>query len=171
MDRIHLFGFGQGGSVAVQYAICNWNDLLLQQQTAESKHGVAVPTSSNTNTPSGSDVDTRKGSQAAIISSSSLASIVSVSGPLLSYPTLSQKCPTPVIISYRLQPAEEALTKSQLNEFTKAFTRVDEVKLLDKRNGMPASRGEWEGIMKFWSDVLEKRRGQGLFEVMSGTPK
>ncbi|KAF9494339.1 hypothetical protein BDN71DRAFT_1375415, partial [Pleurotus eryngii] len=149
MNRIHLFGFGQGGSVAVQYAIHNWNDLLLQQQTAESKPAV-------------------NGSPVAIISSSSLASVVSVSGPLLSYPTLSQKCSTPVAISYRLPPAEEALTQSQLTEFKKAFTRVEEVKLLDKRVGMPASRGEWEGIMKFWSDVLEQRRGEGLFEVMSG---
>lgn len=171
MNRIHLFGFGQGGSVAVQYAIHHWNDLLLQQQTADPKLAVNVPTLSNTNTPSGPSVDTRKGSPVAIISSNSLASVVSVSGPLLSYPTLSQKCPTPVAISYRLPPAEEALTQSQLTEFKKAFTRVEEVKLSDKRGGMPASRGEWEGIMKFWSDVLEKRRGEGLFEVMSGTPK
>lgn len=36
------------------------------------------------------------------------------------------------------------------------------------RAGMPASKEEWEPIMRFWSEKLRRRQAEGLYEVMSG---
>jgi len=94
-------------------------------------------------------------------------SIVSVAGPLLSYPTLSRPCPTPILVFHR--PASEVtrLSSADLTSFRKGFTSVHEVKG-NKREGMPSSKEEWEGIMWFWSERLSMRRVDGLYEVMSG---
>ncbi|KAJ3759682.1 hypothetical protein EV360DRAFT_94015 [Lentinula raphanica] len=135
-DRIHLFGFAQGGSVALELGIKFWR----QQQE-------------NSDQPS---------------SSSSLGSIVSVSGPPLSYPTLSSLSPTPVLAVYRPPPAEPSLAPADLTAIKKAFRVVQEAKLGARGPGMPSSKDEWEPIMRFWSEKLSRRQVEGLYEVMSG---
>jgi len=131
-NRIHLFGFGQGGSLAAELTLQLWK---------------------------------ARGSDAARVH---LGSIVSVAGPLLSYPTLSKPCPTPVLVFQR--PASEAtsLSAADLTAFRKGFASVQEVKG-GKGEGMPRSKEEWEGVMRFWSEHLGRRRIDGLYEVMSGT--
>jgi hypothetical protein len=52
--------------------------------------------------------------------------------------------------------------------FRKGFQAVSEVKLGASRGGMPASKDEWEPIMRFWSEKLSRRKMDGLYEVMSG---
>jgi hypothetical protein len=37
--------------------------------------------------------------------------------------------------------------------------------------GMPASRAEWEPVMRFWSEGLARRSVDGLYEVMTGSIK
>ncbi|KAJ7151425.1 hypothetical protein C8R43DRAFT_1087988 [Mycena crocata] len=118
--RIHLFGFAQGGSVAVEFGV------KMARQT--------------------------------------LGSIVTVSGPLLSYPTLSNLSATPVLVAYRTS----ALPSSALPAFKKGFRRVVEHKM-GAQGGMPASKPDWEPIMRFWSETLGRRRVDGAYEVLSGT--
>ncbi|KAJ7625082.1 hypothetical protein DFH06DRAFT_1229792 [Mycena polygramma] len=121
-NRIHLFGFAQGGSVAVEFGVQRWREAR-----------------------------------------EALGSIVTVSGPLLSYPTLSTPSPTPLLVAYR----PSAVPPSALAAFKKGFHRVVEHKM-GPQGGMPASKPEWEPIMRFWSEVLSKRRVEGVYEVMSG---
>ncbi|KAF8208213.1 hypothetical protein K438DRAFT_1574755 [Mycena galopus ATCC 62051] len=118
-NRIHLFGFAQGGSVAAEFGIK--------------------------------------------VCRETLGSIVTVSGPLLSYPTLATLSLTPLLVAYR----PSAVPSSALAAFKKGFHRVVEHKMAAD-GGMPASKPEWEPIMRFWSEVLTRRRVEGVYEVMSG---
>ncbi|KAK7042452.1 hypothetical protein R3P38DRAFT_2890569 [Favolaschia claudopus] len=119
LNRIHLFGFAQGGSVAAELGIKMCRETL--------------------------------------------GSIVTVSGPLLSYPTPSTLSLTPVLVAYR----PSAVPSSALAAFKKGYNRVVEHRMAAD-GGMPASKPEWEPIMRFWSEVLARRRMEGLYEVMSG---
>ncbi|KAI0050265.1 hypothetical protein FA95DRAFT_1555768 [Auriscalpium vulgare] len=134
--HIHLFGFAQGGSVAAESALKWWRRELDVQKG---------PTSSEARP---------------------LGSVVSVGGPLLSYPTLQTVCPTPILVFRRLPPAEDALASEALAAFRKGFSLVVEAKRSGE--GMPRSKDEWYPIMKFWSERLGRRQVEGLYEVMSG---
>lgn len=134
-ERIHLFGFAQGGSVAAEFGLGWWKS-----------HQAVDPTTSH----------------------QALGSIVSISGPLLSYPTIERLCPTPVFVEHRKPPSEPSIPRSALTALKKAYQRVQD-RLLDGRgSGMPSSREEWEPIMRFWSETLSKRQTSGLYEVLSG---
>ena len=137
-SRIHLFGFAQGGSVAAEVAL-RWWRAELEKQRKDTGYAVRP-----------------------------LGTVVSVSGPLFSYPTLSTLCPTAVLLFHRAPPAESALKASDISAFKKGFSHFVEVKK-GAKDGMPASKEEWEPIMKFWSERLSKRPVEGLFEVISGT--
>ncbi|KAI0776568.1 hypothetical protein BD413DRAFT_490783 [Trametes elegans] len=145
--RIHFFGFAQGGSVAAEFALKFWrSELSLQQKSL----------------PAPSDSSSSSQEQKA----RSLGSVVSVSGPLLSYPTLQKPCPTPLLIFHRPSSAETALRSSAIPEFKKGFEKVEEVKM--RGEGMPRSKEEWQPIMRFWSEHLGRRQMDGLYEVMTG---
>ncbi|KAG6819320.1 hypothetical protein H0H93_012957 [Arthromyces matolae] len=137
--RIHLFGFAQGGTVALELGIRWWK-----------KHA----TSLNTAEPPSNTTD------------GSLGSIVSVSGPLLSYPTLSVKNSTPVLIVHNPSPAETALPAGAINDLKKAYVNI--IEKTSKMAGMPSSKAGWQPIMEFWSTHLGRRQMGGLYEVMSG---
>lgn len=140
-QRIHLFGFSQGGSVAAESAQKWWRRTLQQQQQQQKK------SDSTSVQPFGS--------------------VVTVGGPLLSYPTLSALCTTPVLVFHRPPPAEPSLPRDALQAFRKGFTRVIEVEKIGE--GMPRSRDEWHPIMQLWSERLGRRQVDGLYEVMTGT--
>ncbi|KAI1795241.1 hypothetical protein LXA43DRAFT_1108146 [Ganoderma leucocontextum] len=146
--RIHFFGFAQGGSVAAEFSLKHW-------RTALSQHQKSLPPSGSTTDPGVSVVAPR-----------ALGSIVSVCGPLLSYPTLPERCPTPFLIFHRPPPAESALPSEAMTALKKGFTKVEEVKM--KGEGMPRWKEEFEPIMRFWSEHLGRRPVEGLYEVMSG---
>lgn len=120
-SEVHLFGFAQGGSVAVEFGLSWWRS-----------------------------------------ESTSLGSLVTVSGPLLSYPTPTNPCPTPVLVYRRTQAAA-----AEAAAFHKGFSHVKEVRKPGEE-GMPRSKDEWEPIMRFWSERLTRRTGEGLYEVLSG---
>ena len=141
-NRIHLFGFAQGGSVAAEFGIKWWKSVMEKQ---------VQPNTTN---------DTAQFIRP-------LGSIVSVSGPLLSYPTLSKNCETPVLVFHRSPPSESALPSSAITAFKKAFESVVEV-TMGSAEGMPRSKDEWEPIMRFWSEQLGRRQADGLYEVFSG---
>ena len=143
VQNIHFFGFAQGGSVAAEFALKHWRGEL-------SRHQKALTASADTLAPS----------------PSTFGSVVSIGGPLLSYPTLSQPCPTPFLVFHRPPPAESALPSGAVAALRKGFARVEEVQ--KRGEGMPRSKDEFEPIMRFWSEHLRRRRMEGLYEVMSG---
>ena len=134
-QRIHLFGFAQGGSVAAESAQKWWRRSQQQQQSD------STPVQS-------------------------FGSVVTVGGPLLSYPTLSTLCTTPVLVFHRPPPADPSLPKDALPAFRKGFTRVIDVE--KSGEGMPRSRDEWYPIMQLWSERLGRRQVDGLYEVITG---
>lgn len=143
--RIHLFGFAQGGSVAAEFGISLWKQQLQSEREREQKADAVSPAKPL-----------------------SLGSIVTISGPLLSYPTLSSLSPTPLLVLHDPRPAETALPPGAMAAYKKAYESVTEVKKPQKEPGMPASKESWEPIMRFWSTNLGRRQVEGLYEVMSG---
>jgi pimeloyl-ACP methyl ester carboxylesterase len=77
LENIHFFGFAQGGTVAAELALLNWREYI------------------QSNKPDLSAAQT------------SLGSLVTVGGPMLSYPTVSTRSPTPVLVVHRTPPAED----------------------------------------------------------------
>ncbi|CAA7269901.1 unnamed protein product [Cyclocybe aegerita] len=148
LNRIHFFGFAQGGSVAAEFAIERWKAQFQPKKVITSGQEDEDPDQAN--------------------SFKSFASIVTISGPLLSYPTLSTLCPTPTLVAYRSAPSETALPTNALSPVKKAFQSVTESKMRAKSAGMPSSKEEWEPIMRFWSQHLSRRQVDGLYEAMTG---
>jgi hypothetical protein len=130
-QKIHIFGFAQGGTVAVEFALLRWRQRL--QNDPDSS--VSLP-----------------------------GSVVSVCGPLLSYPTLKPPCEVPLLLFHRSPPAESALSSGDKAALQKGFTSLREVQVGGE--GMPRSKTEWEHIMRFWSERLDRRQISGLYEVM-----
>ncbi|KAF8556587.1 hypothetical protein OG21DRAFT_1408810 [Imleria badia] len=141
-NRIHLFGFGQGGSVAAEATLARWKKELSRTKTT-------------------SDTE-----QKLVLSPRHLASVASISGPLLSYPTLATPCPTPFLLFSRGSVAKDVSTS-----FSKGFTRVRHVVKsgVQGEETMPRREDEWQPVMQFWSEMLGRRMGDGLYEVMTGT--
>ena len=143
ISNIHFFGFAQGGSVATEFVLKHWRDELSIQQKA-------LPSDATSST----------------LTAKRFGSIVSVGGPLLSYPTLSKPCPTPLLIFHRPSPSDSALPTGAVAAMKKGFTNVEEVQ--KRGEGMPRSQVEFEPIKRFWSEHLARRQMEGLYEVMSG---
>lgn len=137
--RIHLFGFAQGGSVAAESALKWWRRNLQQQQQQQKSDNTSVQP---------------------------LGSVVTIGGPLLSYPTLSATCPTPILVFHRPSPTEPSLPKDALPGFRKGFSKVVDTK--KSGVGMPRSKDEWYPIMELWGERLGRRQVDGLYEVMTG---
>jgi predicted esterase len=94
-----------------------------------------------------------------------LGSMITVAGPLLSYPTISS-CTTPILVIHRLGSNDSGLKPVDLSAIRKGFTgRVIEEKLSSKKEGMPAGKDEWEPLMRFWSETLSRRAPEGTVEV------
>ncbi|KXN85604.1 hypothetical protein AN958_11092 [Leucoagaricus sp. SymC.cos] len=151
LNRIHWFGFAQGGSVVLEFGLWWWKEKQLLAA------GRALPSSEAgvSETPT-----------------TSFGSITTVSGPLLSYPSLSTLPPTPVLAVSRPRPSELAFSTNDISAFKKGFRVFKEVKYDDANGGMPVGKAEWEPVMRFWSERLERKVGgesdAGLYEVLSG---
>ncbi|TFY81098.1 hypothetical protein EWM64_g2913 [Hericium alpestre] len=72
--------------------------------------------------------------------STAMGSVITVTGPLLSYPTPSKLCPMPILVFHFPPPAESALPCNAMTAFRKGFTTVLEVKTAGE--GMPRSKDE-----------------------------
>jgi hypothetical protein len=153
LNRIHFFGFAQGGSVAAEFVVDHWKQ---QQQLRAS-----LDNNDNNNN--------KQDGQESLSASKKFGSIVTVSGPLLSYPTISILSSTPILVAHRSPPSDMALPPGAFTAFNKAFSSVTESKMEAKGMGMPASKQEWDPIMRFWSERLARRQVEGLYEVMSGS--
>jgi hypothetical protein len=137
LDRIHFFGFGQGGTLVAECALRLWKRQL----------GNAA----------GRDNPSR----------GQIASIVSVEGPLLEFPTVKPPCASPSLYFHRSKRASDP----SVSTFHKGFSDVKEVRV-GGAEGMPRSKGEWAGIVEFWGRVLASRMPEmeGLHPIISGGP-
>lgn len=140
LEGIHLFGWGEGGSVALEVG------------RLIGREGVPVVDEQGKE-------ETRK----------RLGSITSICGPLLSTPPVgsqSLNLPTPILYFHRLRAASTSTSTSTPTALTKTFShpRVlaggfekPKANEYGEDIGMPRGRGEWEGVMKFWSEVLRRK--------------
>lgn len=153
--QIHLFGFAQGGSVVAEAVFHWWKRELSRANESQRKK-------------SESFVQAGEESKSAVEPVRPLGSAVTVGGPLLSYPTFKDPCPTPLLVFHR-----GSFTKSTFASFRKAFGRVEEIRKNadDRGDIMPHSREEWEPIMRFWSGILGYRNAEGVYEVMTNPDK
>jgi len=148
LNRIHLFGFAQGGSVVVEFGLWWWREKQLLVARKALSPSESIPE----------------------IPATSFGSIITVSGPLLSFPSLSTSSPTPLLAVSRPPPSELTLTPNDVLALKRGFQIIREVKYERQSGGMPESQAEWEPIMRFWSERLGRRVGEeaGLYEVMDG---
>ncbi|BGP34546.1 hypothetical protein JCM10296v2_006368 [Rhodotorula toruloides] len=107
--------------------------------------------------------------------SSHLASLVAVSAPLLSHPTLApdKRSKTKVCLVYRRGGEEERSVG--VTSWKKGFEHVKEVRLEGGRardGTMPRGMDEWREIMRFWSEVLIRKSALELsgevYEIAGG---
>ena len=101
-----------------------------------------------------------------LMAKNALGSVVSISGQPILHHVLSGPCPTAVLAFHRTAPSELVLTSDDIASLRKCFVWVREVQL--GGDGMPRSRDEWRLIMEFWSQKLNKRQGDGLYEILTG---
>ena len=140
-NRIHLFGFAQGGSLACELARRVYYEASSTGITTEP------------------------------VSRRQLGSVVSVCGPLLSYATSTvDTCPTPVLVFHRpaVVSQQESGGVVSIADMRRAFsTVVDVCRAGADGISMPRSRDEWEPIMAFWADRLVRvqRVPEGFEEV------
>ena len=98
-----------------------------------------------------------------------LGSVISICGPLLSTsPTQSN---TPCLSFTRTSP-QAAIHRRQVSELKETFKEVEVINGEKGKGGedMPRGRTEWEGIMRFWGNLLAKDvgwKGEGeVYEVV-----
>jgi predicted esterase len=122
LNRIHLFGWGQGGSMALHLA----SDIA-RRPLGEAKR---------------------------------LGSVISICGTLLSTSTSLTQSHTPSFLFTRTLP-QAAVYRRQVSELKEAFKDVEVINGEKGRGGedMPRGRTEWEGIMRFWGNILAKDEG------------
>ncbi|KAK7678055.1 hypothetical protein QCA50_018996 [Cerrena zonata] len=154
-QRIHMFGFSQGGTVVAEFGLQWWKSEWAKRTQSEKAR--------DRNVKDGKDISDPE------FTPRSLGTIVSVSGPLVSYPTLTQLCSTPLLLAHRPSPSPEALPSNALTSFKRGYSQFIEVKLNARGQGMLRGREEMEPVMRFWSERLSRRQVEGLYEVMSGT--
>ncbi|QRW04146.1 Rho-GTPase-activating protein [Ceratobasidium sp. AG-Ba] len=116
-DRIHLFGFAQGGSVALESALRR---------------------------PGG------------------IKSVVSVGGGLVEVPTRAGPGAGTKVLYVGSSAGETGLSKG--------FSSVRVERMGGTEVRMPKGKDEWGVIMRFWSEVLERRgpEGEGIHRVLIG---
>jgi hypothetical protein len=155
LTQIHLFGWGQGGTVALELAYS------IGREGLSSSSSSSVSSTSSASGTGQSDVKRPR---------RRLGSAVSICAGLLSFPSSDLGLETPVLYFTRQAPKSAVQSKS-VNGIKRAFKEVA-VLQGDPKAGeaMPRGREEWEGIMRFWGQVLgreDRWKGDGeVFEVV-----
>lgn len=118
-ENIHLFGFGQGGSLVLETAVARRPEPL--------------------------------------------GSVVSVNGPLLSFPTFSPSLTTPLCYVTRFAPpvlSSSSQARSQLTAISKAFAHVTQLNYPPKSVPMDERMiqgPEWRDLHTFWAKFWRTR--------------
>ncbi|PLW30889.1 hypothetical protein PCANC_00367 [Puccinia coronata f. sp. avenae] len=103
-------------------------------------------------------------------SSAPLASVVSISGPLLSLPTIppANRSPTPVLLWTR---RGEDVTQKWRSAFERGFHSVQHAAGPPApHQQMPATPQEWKSILEFWSKFLKARHPWELDDRTTDEP-
>ncbi|WVF67496.1 hypothetical protein IAT40_002252 [Kwoniella sp. CBS 6097] len=152
LKDIHLFGWGQGGTMVLELAL------------EIGKNGITAVKEAQTQTPK----------------QNRFGSAVSICASLLTHPTTTDPNlnNTPICYFTRLSPKSSIHTK-HLTPIKRAFREVTVIQGVASGGGgggggdegMPRGREEWFGIMKFWGQVLARKdqgwKGQGeVYEVV-----
>lgn len=148
LEDIHLFGWQQGGTMALELGL------------NVGREGVTIPASSAS--PSNPNAGSAVGKR--------LGSAISVCGKLESYPSTTIGANTPVLWFTRSDP-RGAATHAVEKSLRRAFATVEVVRGSGTGADMPRGRGEWEGIMRFWGQMLRPAssgwKGEGeVYEVV-----
>ncbi|WVQ79737.1 hypothetical protein IAT38_001837 [Cryptococcus sp. DSM 104549] len=148
LEDIHLFGWGQGGTVALELGVDIGRTLLKAPGD-------------------GTETKAAEGKR--------LGSIVSICAPLLTHPSSSLNIATPVLYFTRQSP-QSAVQQSAVSMLKRAYREVEVVQGgkgsgSGKGEDMPRGKDEWWGVMKFWGQVLgradEGWKGSGeVYEVV-----
>ncbi|KAF8311991.1 hypothetical protein DL93DRAFT_2149541 [Clavulina sp. PMI_390] len=145
-DRIHLFGFAQGGSVALEITVRRWKaSLPAPSATADPSANAPLP----------------------------IASVVSADGPLISYPTFKPLCATPILFFHRGAQANGPVVSSLKKGFSYVNEVAAPMPPSQAQvGGMPRGKDEWAKVIEFWSRMLSSRTPEmdGLHPVLSGGP-
>lgn len=150
LHDIHLFGWGQGGTIALELAL------------GIGSKGLPKPSS-------GTDGDGAGPGE--VIELKRLGSVTSICAGLLSHPTSAMGIHTPILYFTRQSP-QSAVAKKAKSSLERAFKEVEVVQGQGDGRGedMPRGRAEWEGVMRFWGKTLareERWKGGGeVFEVV-----
>ncbi|KAL7422490.1 hypothetical protein Q5752_003138 [Cryptotrichosporon argae] len=172
LSDIHLFGWGQGGTVALELAL------------RVGVGGVPVPVpvpvpgaggSGGEEGSAGGGNEARAGGgkeKSAGDKARRLGSATSICAGLLSHPSAPLSLETPVCLFTRLAPSSAAAATLEAVA-RRAFAHVDVVR---PSTGIGPGRGddmprqkEWEGVMRFWAGVLRGNdgwKGADVYEVV-----
>lgn len=128
-ERVHVFGFAHGAQAILEGSVAWMRERRRKwHQQASSSSASAPP---------------------------KLGSLVSIHGSLLSLPTFTDgPLATPVLF---LAPSSGPTAERRLREVRRAFAHVEHVATKGQEVGMPASKEEWDPIMRFWSKVVAQR--------------
>lgn len=98
-----------------------------------------------------------------------LGSVISVCAGLISFPSSSLDLETPIGFFTR-QNQKSQIAQKTTSTVKRAFKKVVLVQAKGTGEDMPKGKEEWEGLMRFWSEVLireEGWKGDGeVFEVI-----
>lgn len=153
LDNIHLFGFGQGGTLAAETG-----------QAISRRYKGHQPDTGQPAPALGSVVSVG-GPLLSLPTTSTLKGASSKLGTRLLY------------VVRQTAPASTGKLASQEEAFKRAYSRVELARLPLQRGqppvSMPRSKDEWEPIMRFWSEVLRRRSaweldGSDIYEVTGG---
>jgi hypothetical protein len=83
---------------------------------------------------------------------------VSVCAGLVSFPSSALELETPVALFTR-QNAKSQIGQKTIKSLERAFKKVEVVQASGGGEEMPKGKQEWEGIMRFWGEVLKRDEG------------
>jgi hypothetical protein len=188
-EEIHLFGWGEGGTIGLELG----RSLALSSSSPSASASTSASTYSSSTIKNqnengnGKEKEDKDRNTKRIIR---LGSAVSISGDLYSTPSVGAKDiggETPVLYFHRPRPSSNSAPPPPPSWLKRTFAhpqtisaKFSPVAAQQDEKGrdirMPEGREEWEGVMRFWSEVLvrpgmEETSGSGsmageIYEVV-----
>ena len=159
-ERIHWFGFAQGGSVASEYALRWWRASVGQTSTRSVFRSVITVGGPLLSLPTVMASTPRAATADAATSASGPGTGAVTTTEGVPATTVGGKCPTPVLVQHGPGAFD-------VEWFRRAYVDVRSAR--GRGEGMPASQGDWEPLMRFWSERLVHTMApsKDLYHVMT----
>ncbi|KAG7566891.1 hypothetical protein FFLO_01392 [Filobasidium floriforme] len=180
-EEIHLFGWGEGGTIGLELG----RSVALSSSSPSASASPSPSTSSTTKNQDGNgngngqekedkDRDSKRINR--------LGSVISISGDLYSTPSVGAKDlggETPVLYFHRPRPSSNSAPSDSPSWLKRTFAhpqtisaKFSPVAAQQDEKGrdirMPEGREEWEGVMRFWSEVLVRPGMEETSSSMAG---